>query len=137
MEAIIVHSCSPPRPPCSTWSKRTTQSVPPEEPSSLQGMPPGPRGLPWWLSGKEFSGSAEDAGSIPGLGRFPLQYSCLEQPMDRGAWRATVRGSSKESDTTEQLRAALQGPGHPEVLLCCCSSPPAALHGLTHSARPP
>ena len=38
-----------------------------------------------------------DSGSIPGLGRFPgvgngnpLQYSCLESPMDRGAWRATV-----------------------------------------------
>ena len=38
-----------------------------------------------------------DTGSIPGSGRFPggghgnpLQYSCLENPMDRGAWRATV-----------------------------------------------
>ena len=38
-----------------------------------------------------------DKGSIPGLGRspgegngYPLQYSCLENPMDRGAWRATV-----------------------------------------------
>ena len=38
-----------------------------------------------------------DAGSIPGLGRSPagghsnpLQYSCLENPMDRGAWQATV-----------------------------------------------
>ena len=40
-----------------------------------------------------------DGGSIPGLGRSPgegngnpLQYSCLENPMDRGAWRATVHG---------------------------------------------
>ena len=40
-----------------------------------------------------------DVGLIPGLGRSPggghgnpLQYSCLENPMDRGAWRATVRG---------------------------------------------
>ena len=32
-----------------------------------------------------------------------LQYSCLENPMDRGAWRATVSGVRKESDTTEQL----------------------------------
>ena len=31
----------------------------------------------------------------------PLQYSCLENPMDRGAWRVTVHGVAKESDTTE------------------------------------
>ena len=50
-----------------------------------------------------------DPGSIPGLGRSsgegnsnPLQYSCLDNPMDRGAWRATVHEIS-ESDTTEQL----------------------------------
>mgnify|MGYP007134379285 CR=1 FL=1 len=48
--------------------------------------------------------------SIPGLGRFlgegngnPLQYSCLENPTDRGAWQATVHGIAKESDTTERL----------------------------------
>ena len=33
----------------------------------------------------------------------PLQYSCLGNPMDRGAWQATVHGVTKESDTTEQL----------------------------------
>ena len=51
-----------------------------------------------------------DAGSIPGLGRFPgggngnpLQYSCLENFMDRRAWRATVHEGNKESDMTEQL----------------------------------
>ena len=43
-----------------------------------------------------------DRGSIPGLGRsfgegngYPLQYSCLENPMDRGAWRATVHRVAK------------------------------------------
>ena len=43
--------------------------------------------------------NAEDSGSVPGSGRSlgegngnPLQYSCLENSMDRGAWRATVRG---------------------------------------------
>ena len=51
--------------------------------------------LPRWLSGKEFAcnaGASGDTGSIPGLGRSsggkhgnPLQYSCLENPMDRGA----------------------------------------------------
>ena len=46
--------------------------------------------------------NAADAGLIPGLGRFPgvgngfpLQYSCLENPMDRGAWRATVQRVAK------------------------------------------
>ena len=56
-------------------------------------------GLPWWLSGKEFVDNAGDEGSIPGSGRFPgegngnpLQYPCLENPMDRGAWGAAVHG---------------------------------------------
>ena len=46
--------------------------------------------------------NAGDPGSIPGLGRSPgegngnpLQYSCLENPMDRGAWRATAHGVAK------------------------------------------
>ena len=50
-----------------------------------------------------------DVGSIPGLGRSPwgangntLQYSCLENPMDRGAWQVAVHGVTKESDTAEQ-----------------------------------
>ena len=54
--------------------------------------------------------NAGDEGSIPGLGRSPgggnvnpLQSSCLENPLDRGAWRATVHGVRKESDTTERL----------------------------------
>ena len=48
------------------------------------------------------AGEARDSGSIPGLGRSPgegdgnpLQYSCLENPMDRGAWWATVHGVAK------------------------------------------
>ena len=55
-----------------------------------------------WLSGKESTCNAGDAGSIPGLGKFsgegngsPLQYSCLKNPMDRGAWWATVHGVTK------------------------------------------
>ena len=61
----------------------------------------------WRLSGKEPACQAADAGSIPGSGRSPggghgnpLWYSCLENPVDRGAWWATVRGVTKESDTT-------------------------------------
>ena len=45
---------------------------------------------------------SRDAGSIPGLGKSPrrgngnpLQYSCLENPMDRGDWRAMVHGMTK------------------------------------------
>ena len=59
-------------------------------------------GLPWWLSGKESACNAGDAGSIPGSGSSPggghgcpLQYSCLENPKDRGAWWATVPGVAK------------------------------------------
>ena len=53
------------------------------------------------------AGDIRDTGSTPGLGRSPggghgnpLQYSCLENPVDIGAWWATVQGH-KESDTTE------------------------------------
>jgi len=63
------------------------------------------RGLPWWLSGKESSCSARDAGdvgSIPGSGKSPgegngnpLQYSCLGNSMVRGAWWATVHGVAR------------------------------------------
>ena len=56
---------------------------------------------------KNLPANAEDAGSIRGLGRSPrggngnsLQYSCLENPMDRAAWQATVPGAAKESDMT-------------------------------------
>ena len=51
-----------------------------------------------------------DLSSIPGLGRSPggetgkpLQYSCLENPLDRGAWRATVHGVCTELDKNERL----------------------------------
>ena len=62
-------------------------------------------GLPLWLRGKESACSAReagDAGSISGSGRSPggghgnpLQYSCLENPMERGVWLATVHGVAK------------------------------------------
>ena len=54
------------------------------------------------------AGDVRDTGLIPGWGRSPggghgnpLQYSCLENPVDRGAWRATVHIIA-ESDTTEE-----------------------------------
>ena len=60
------------------------------------------RGLPKWLSDKEFTCQAGDVGLILELGRFPgkgngnlLQYSCLGNPMDRGYWWATVHRVTK------------------------------------------
>ena len=56
------------------------------------------------------AGDAEDMGLVPGSGRFPggghgnpLQYSCLENPMDRGAWQATVHGVTKSQTRMNQL----------------------------------
>ena len=60
------------------------------------------RSFPRGSDGKESACSAGDLGSIPGLGRSPregngnrLQYSCQENSVDRGAWRATVYGVAK------------------------------------------
>ena len=48
------------------------------------------------------------SGSSPGGGHGnPLQYCCLENPMDRGAWQATIHRVAKESDTTEQVKNKL------------------------------
>ena len=65
------------------------------------------KGLPWWLNGKESTCNAEDTGSISGSGSSPaegkgnpLQFSCLENPIERGAWWVTVHGVTKEPDTT-------------------------------------
>ena len=65
-------------------------------------------GSPKWLSGIESTCQARDMGLIPGSRRSPgegngnpLHYSCLENPIDREAWRAPW--GCKESDTTEQL----------------------------------
>ena len=94
-------------------------------------------GIPGGSDGKESTCSAGDPGSIPGLGRsageengYPLQYSCLENPTVRGAWRARVSEVTK-SDTTEQLTCVEPHPvclvglgaesGLPPVNLCCCS----------------
>ena len=67
------------------------------------------KGFPGGISGKESAcnaGDERDAWSIPGLGRFPggqngnlLQYTCLENPVDRGAWWATMLGLYKITES--------------------------------------
>ena len=56
---------------------------------------------------KNLAANTEEAGSVPGSGRSPrgghgnpLQYSCLGNSMDRGAWRAAVHGVAQELDKT-------------------------------------
>ena len=70
-------------------------------------------GLPWWLSGKLSACNAGDLGSDPALGRSPgggqgnpLQYSCLENSMDRGAWWATVQGVTKSRTQLKWLSSS-------------------------------
>ena len=113
---------SPPGP-----MRRLLEVVKGEFVPDLQSTPPSWRyletpwrtGPPWTRTGflggsdsKESVCSAEDQGLIPGSGRAPregngylLQYSCLENSMDRGAWRAThpMGSGRKELDSTEQL----------------------------------
>ena len=67
------------------------------------------QGFPGGSAVKNPSANAGDVGLIPGWGRSPgrrngspLQYSCLENPMDRGAWRDTVHRVA-ESGATERL----------------------------------
>ena len=75
--------------------------------------------FPGGISGKEPPPASaidiRDMNSIPGSGRFPgeghgnpLQYSCLENPMDRGAWRATVHSITKSWTRRKQLSTAAQ-----------------------------
>ena len=66
--------------------------------------------LPGGSDRKESACNSGDLGSVPGARRspgegngYPLQYSCLENVMDRRAWWGTVCGVTKESDMIEQL----------------------------------
>ena len=67
-------------------------------------------GFPGGSDCKEFACNAGDPGLVPGLGRSPgrghgnpLQYSCLENSMGRGAWRATVHGTTKSKTWLSNL----------------------------------
>ena len=79
-------------------------------------------GPPRWLSCKQSTcdaGGTGNLGSIPGSRRSPgggqgnsLQYSCRENPVDTGAWPATVQGGLKESDTTEHTHTHIHTHTH-------------------------
>ena len=75
-------------------------------------------GFPVGSVGKESACNGGDSGFILGLWRSlgegngnPLQYSCLENPMDRGVWRATVHGVAHELDTTEHISGSRENTG--------------------------
>ena len=74
----------------------------------------------WWRNLPASAGDTRVMGWIPGSGRFlgeqngnPLQYSCLENSMDRGAWKATVHGAAKS-----QTRLSNWAPTHKETRYC-------------------
>ena len=80
---------------------------------------------------KNLPASAGDAGLNPGSGRSPregngnpLQYFCLENSVDRGAWQAIVHGLA-ESDMTERLHFPVQGDLDPT---CCGAAKPVCLN---------
>ena len=95
-------------PSCSQLlAHHSSLSLSPTESTQLHGMPSHPRSFPGGSEVKVSGCNVGDLGSIPGSRRSPgegngnpLQYSCLENPIDGGAWWAVGR---KESDTTEQL----------------------------------
>ena len=73
-------------------------------------------GFPGGSEVKASAPNAGDLGSIPGSGRPPgvgngnsLQYSCLKNPMDRGAWRATVHGVAKSQTQLSDLTFTNEG----------------------------
>ena len=123
----------------------------------------GPLWLPRRLSVKNPPADSGDPGPIPGAGRCPgegngnpLQYSCLGNPMDRGAWRVTVHGlqgvRTRLSDCTTARRATLttssclQPPAAPGIRRCVqrlfaelrrCARPPSRSGLGTASHQPP
>ena len=105
----------PTRPPCIVYRFAGNKAF-----LVLSVQPPGPqcyllpKGFPGGSDSKESAYNARGLGSVPGLGRspggghgYPLQYSCLQNPVDRGAWWATGHEGHKESDTTERLTLSL------------------------------
>ena len=81
-------------------------------------------GFPGDPDGKDSACNAGDLGSIPGLGRspgegngYPLQYSCLENSMDRGAWRVTALGVAKSRTRLSDFTFAFTSAGNPQRMV--------------------
>ena len=84
-------------------------------------------GLTCSSNGKESACEAGDQDSIPGLGRSsgegngnPLQYSCLENSMDRGAWRATVHGLAQSHTRLTHVASGLCWKRGASAWVQCC-----------------
>ena len=101
-------------------------------------------GFPVGSDGKESACNARGPGSVLRLGRYPgegngypLQCSCLENFMDRGAWWATVHGGRKESNTTEQLTLSLDAVKPPSTPLSHRESKRSASQHTAFPHTPP
>ena len=86
----------------SSWKPTHVGAIVPDLETSKLGS-----GLPWWLSSQESTCQCRRPRLDPWVSKIPwrkewlpLQYSCLGNPMDRGAWRATIHGVAKQWDTT-------------------------------------
>ena len=95
--------------------------------------------FPCGSDGKESTCIVRDPGLIPGSGRSlgegngnPLQDSCLENSMNRGAWRAIVRGVAKESDTTEGLHFHFDTSVWVSQMVLLVKNPPANAGDMRH-----
>ena len=98
-------------------------------------------GFPGGSDHKESACSAGDAGLIPGSGRSPgegngnpLQYSCLENPIDRGAWQATVHGFTKS--WTRRNDEHLTSPGTDIVTISRMRKPTWKIKWLPQVTQP-
>ena len=92
--------------------------------------------FPGGSDGKVSAYNAGDLGSIPGLGRFPgegngnpLQYSCLENPMDGGTWWATVRGVTKSQTRLSDFTFTFTLRGYVQRTLILILFPPLRFPG--------
>ena len=110
------------------------------------------KGLPWWLSDKESTSNAGDTGDVDSILELenssggghgtPLPYSCLENPMDRGAWWATVHGVTKSRTRLKQCSvhagsvccAGIRGKLHGEHAFACLQLPGTLLCTLDTSS---
>ena len=122
LQADSLPSEAPGKPmPCGK-TKKTKQTKKTSIVLNSAGTKP-PSGFPGGSDGKESACNVGELGLITGLRRSlegghsnPLQYSCLENPMDRGAWRAVVHGVTKQVDTTEYTHGTVQSRDQPSLV---------------------